>query len=258
MYTMLQSISYNNSLNNIFYYTLMYVVDVRERELIRLLKEPNVKALPIADIWIGVSGDDYQPQAGGLLIERKTVRDLEASILDGRYREQRQRLIAHCQATATQPLYILEGSYFTSTGRISPQSLMKTVARLQYKHRIAVLHTQSTAETSQLVEALAAYFKEDPTNFQPDAATTQLKATDGIHVQKKVNAANPRHFAVASLAQCPGVSVKMAEAILEKYKSWSALMEAEQAELQAIIQPNGRKVGPAVAGRIYELLHAEW
>lgn len=240
----------------------MYIVDVRERDLIRLLTDPISKALPIADFWIGISGENISsPEPpllkGALLIERKTMRDMEASILDGRYREQRQRLMSYCQQKGTTPMYILEGSYFSATGRIGPQALMKHVARLQCKYNITVLHTQNTGETSQLIEALHTYFMEDPTNFQVSGGEP-LRAIDGIHVQKKANAAQPTHFAIACLAQCPGVSVKIAEAIVGKFSSWQTLLSASQDQIQSIIQPNGRKVGPAVAKRVHELLSASW
>ena len=60
---------------------LSCVVDTRERDLIILLSWP-VKTLPVGDIWIGLSGEQMIP--GGIVIERKTTDDLEASILDGR------------------------------------------------------------------------------------------------------------------------------------------------------------------------------
>ena len=232
----------------------MYIVDNRERALIGLLSSPEVKTLPIGDIWIGVSGEEIQK--GGIIAERKTIRDLEASILDGRYKEQRQRLLAHCSATGAQPLYILEGSYFTTTGRLAPKALMKIVARLQYKHKIPVIHVNSTAETSQLVEALHEYFMDDPTNFQAEDGV--MRAVDGIHVQKKTNASDPKHFATASLAQCPGISVKMADTIVSHFSSWDAIMKATQDDIQGIVQANGRKIGPAAAKKVYDLLHATW
>lgn len=76
------------------------IVDTREAELIRFFTdekvEIEVKQLSVGDIWIG-----------DLIIERKSIRDLEASILDGRYREQRGRILAYCQENKTQPMYIL-------------------------------------------------------------------------------------------------------------------------------------------------------
>jgi ERCC4-type nuclease len=251
----------------------MYIIDVRERDLIRLLGTPQTQALPIADIWIGV--EEATEATGGagtgnavaiptlaknaILIERKTIRDLEASILDGRYREQKARLMAFCQEQGATPMYVLEGSYFTTTGRLSPQALMKIVARLQCKYKIAVIHTQSTAETSQLIEALHAQHKEDPTQFATDGGDPSAKTSvETIHVQKKVNAGQPKHFATASLAQCPGVSAKMADVLTAHFTSWDQIMSASQEAIEAIVQPNGRRVGPAVAARLFDLLHTGW
>ena len=251
----------------------MYIVDVRERELIRLLGTPTTRALPIADIWIGVEEAPEEPSSGtsvntssipklaknAILIERKTIRDLEASILDGRYREQKARLMTFCQEQGALPMYVLEGSYFSTSGRLSPQALMKIVARLQCKYKIAVIHTQSVAETSQLVEALHAQHLEDPTQFATDGADpTARSSVETIHVQKKANAGQPKHFATASLAQCPGVSAKMADVLTAHFTSWEQIMSASQEVIEAIVQPNGRRVGPAVAARLFDLLHADW
>jgi ERCC4-type nuclease len=247
----------------------MYIIDIRERDLIRLLTSPTTKALPIADIWIGVSNPEGEPEPtlekGALLIERKTIRDLEASILDGRYREQKARLMAYCEEKGAIPMYILEGSYFTTSGRLGPQALMKIVARLQCKYKIAVLHTQSLAETSQVIEALHSQFQTDPDNFTPLLQTNTtlhesepVSARNTIHVQKKANATDPRYFATASLAQCPGLSPKMAEVLTGHFKSWNQIHNATQKEIEEVVQPNGRRIGPAVAARLYELLHGEW
>lgn len=56
------------------------IVDYRERDFIALCPDVLTKNLPVADIWIGCSGETVLP----VLIERKTVADFEASILDGR------------------------------------------------------------------------------------------------------------------------------------------------------------------------------
>ena len=60
----------------------MLYIDTREIKLIELLQlqKENVRQLDVADIWIG-EGEM------GLVIERKSIRDLEASILDGRFKE---------------------------------------------------------------------------------------------------------------------------------------------------------------------------
>lgn len=219
-----------------------HIIDIRERHLIPLLPSFEVQTMAVGDI-----------QVGTLLIERKTIKDLEASVLDGRYREQKTRLLATCQEKGFSPLYILEGPFSSTTGRLQVPALMKLVARLQYKHGIPVMQTASLEETVTLVKALADYYTEDPTNFV--RSTEPLRAIDAVHVVKKVNANEPKQFMIAALAQCPGISVKVAESIHTAFPTWTLLMAADEKGIAAIVQGNGRKVGPAIAKRLCTLLH---
>ena len=68
------------------------IVDIREQGL-RPLLNCAIKQLPVGDIWIGTTEEDISEN--GVILERKTVADLEASILDSRYREQRSRMISY-------------------------------------------------------------------------------------------------------------------------------------------------------------------
>jgi hypothetical protein len=108
-------------------------------------------------------------------------------------------------------------------------------------------------ETALLLKGLADYHKEDPTQFT--RSTAPLRAVDTIHVVKKSNAADPKQFHMACLAQCPGVSATVAEAITTAFPSWSEFMAASEIAIATIVQPNGRKVGPAVAKRLWNLFH---
>lgn len=226
-------------------------IDTRESELISLLPNATVKALPIADIWIGV-GEDGNVKEGGIVIERKSVRDFEASILDGRYREQRGRILSYCQEHKTQPLYILEGGLSSGTGRLEKKALMKFLNRLVFHYQLPVLQTGSLRETAELVQHLMDQWTEDPTSLQ--RTTELIKVSDGIHVQKKANAADPKQFAIACLAQCPGVSVKMAEALIAALGTLKAVMEADTKQL-AEIKVGSRKVGPVVSARLHGILN---
>lgn len=222
----------------------MLIVDSRERQLIPLFPTTiQIQTLSVGDF-------QFQDPSGAtkLIIERKTIKDLEASVLDGRYREQKGRLLAACEEQQAQPLYLIEGSYMGTTGRIQAPALMKLVARLQFKHGIAVLHTASLSESAILVQALHEYFLEDPANFRRDM--TPLRPTEGIHVVKKTNAEDPKQFLVACLMQCPGVSSRIAEALIIPYPSFQALIAAPEAEIASLLLANGRKIGPAIAKRL--------
>lgn len=231
----------------------MYWLDTREGELIRLLQAPQdiVKQLPVADIWIGITESNTLSE-GGLLIERKSIRDLEASILDGRYREQRGRLLASCHENKTQPMYIIEGSFSSGTGRLTKKALMKFINRLIFHYNIAVMQTASLSETAELIQTLAEQWKEDPTSLQ--RTTELIKVTDGIHVQKKANAMDPRQFAICCIAQCPGVSVKAAEQLVITFGSLPGVLQATKEEVEQV-KVGARKIGPVVSKRLYELLH---
>ena len=66
----------------------MFCIDTREAELIKLLETEDgfhIRQLPVADIWIGTEVKDENEENQfqvGIIIERKSIRDLEASILD--------------------------------------------------------------------------------------------------------------------------------------------------------------------------------
>jgi len=65
-------------------------LDYRERGLQALGPTLQTITPPVGDIWIGdMTGDLLQE--GGVILERKSLTDLEASIIDGRYEEQRVR-----------------------------------------------------------------------------------------------------------------------------------------------------------------------
>ena len=228
----------------------MFLLDTRESELIQRIPDAIVKQLPVADIWIGTN--DQGIVEGGLIIERKSIRDLEASILDGRYKEQRGRILSFCQENKSQPMYILEGSLASATGRLQKKALMKFIHRLIFHYQIPVMQTQSVQETAELVQTLIEQWKDDPASLQ--RTTELIKVTDGIHIQKKDNAADPTQFAISCLAQCPGVSVKMAYQLVQTFGTFQGILNASSAELEAV-KVNARKVGPVVSKRLYELLH---
>ena len=227
------------------------IVDMRERELITKLGWPT-RALPVGDIWIGVdlSGN---LNAGGVLAERKTVADLEASILDGRYREQRTRLLSHCQVNRYRPLYIIEGELDRMNGRLTKQALRKFLARLTLRYGVAVLQTDTVEDTAKLCGALADQLKEDPKVFMTEEAA-KVQYTDTISVHRKGNKDDPAVFASAVLQQCTGISAAVATAILVVYPTLTEIWAATSQQLSVIIVGK-RKVGTVVAQRLYDLLH---
>jgi ERCC4-type nuclease len=197
-------------------------------------------------------GQSDMAHGGGLVLERKRITDFEASFLDGRYREQRGRILSFCQQHHYQPLYLLEGSWTTLTGRITKKAMIKLLNRLTLRYQLPLLHTASVQETAEWIECLVEQWKEDPTSLK---RTQELvKVSDGLHVQKKQNASDPKAFLIACLAQCSGVSIKMAESLATAYPRLALLLSLTPKDLEAH-KVGARRLGPAVAKRLWGLLH---
>lgn len=244
------------------------IIDYRETELIECLQRRGVphrvEPLPVGDIWIGMPEQKEQEQkdqeqeqeqkgTGGLVIERKRITDFEASFLDGRYREQRGRILSFCQPLGAQPVYLLEGAWTTLTGRITKKAMIKLLNRLTLRYQLPLLHTHSVEETAEWVECLLEQWVEDPTALK---RTQELvKVSDGLHVQKKQNAADPKAFLMACLAQCSGVSIRAAESLVIAHPTLTQIMALTAKQLEDHRVGN-RRLGPAVAKRLWGLLHA--
>ncbi len=231
--------------------TVTTVLDDREHGLRRLLPQIRPAHLPVGDIWIGLSGEAIAPN--GLVIERKAVADLEASILDGRYREQRARLLGYCSEHKAHPIYCIEGDLDRLYGaRLKKPALLKHLTRLSLRYHITVFQTASIEETAELIKILMEQWQDDPKAFEQPA---QLSYVDARGSTRTSNSDDPEIFAVSVLQCCRGISSTGAQAILKACGgTLTGVWNAEQGALAAI--PMGKqKVGPARAKRLYELLH---
>ena len=223
------------------------LLDIRERDLIPLMPNWPVKMLPIGDLWIGVK--DEEIQEGSVIVERKTVMDFEASFLDGRYREQRTRLLAYCSEKKAKPFYIIEGSFDRPQQRLEKKTLWKLLTRLALRYGIGLFFTRSLEETTELGEILLEQWKEDPKVFQGET----VSYAETLHVAKKDNTSAV--VQTMMIAQVPGVSVKTAQALLLVHKSFDGVFKATEAELAATQVTETRKFGAAAAKKLWTALH---
>jgi ERCC4-type nuclease len=228
-------------------------LDFREKNLLRLCPEAKEHTPPVGDIWIGdLSGCDLL--AGGVILERKTAADLDASILDGRYREQRGRLLAYAQAHNVSFGYVIEGPLDQLGLRLGESALQKHLTRLQLHHKIPVFQTEGLAGTITLSRLIAQQVADPkvPGGFPYKASGSD--AAVALTYNKSQARDDPLAFYTGVLTQCRGVSEAVAKAIQKKFGTLEALMAASVADLAAI--ENGkRKIGSAVATRLHGLLH---
>jgi ERCC4-type nuclease len=232
---------------------MLILLDTREREMIARMPTIPTRTLPVGDIWIGLSGEEVAP--GGIVAERKTVADLEASILDGRYREQRTRLLVYCKERGARPLYIIEGNLDRIDGRFTESVLRKFLNRLQLRYGVAMMQTDSLASTISLCELLKEQMVAEPTVFVlEDGAAKEYLNT--VLISKRANREDPSTFASIALQQCPGVSAPVAAALLKAFGgNLNGVWAADEAAMAKAPITEKRKVGPVVAKRLWGMLH---
>lgn len=228
------------------------ILDNREHGLVEHFAAPHPlnsdpKPLSVGDVHICAADKPV------LVLERKTYADFQSSIMDGRYREQRGRLLTFGAEVGARVGYVLEGSATGLRPPMTASSIDKLVARLMYVHGIPVFRTTGLADTARLIETLAAQVAEDMTAFA--SASTPQRATDGIHVVKRGNTEDPRHFAISFLCLAHGVSTKVAEAWLTAFGSVGAILAASEADL-ANVKNGAKRVGNAIAARVRALWSA--
>lgn len=232
-------------------------IDYREKLLLRLAPTLKEGTPPVGDIWIGdMSGTNLL--AGGVILERKTGADLEASIMDGRYSEQRGRLLAYALEHKVAVGYVIEGILDRLDARLTESALLKHITRLQFHHRIPVIQTASPQETLRIATLIEEQWTKDKGQFswQSDAGSTTTPVAASY--VKSACRDSPDAFLLGVLTQCRGISEALARLILGKYKSLESLLLATAADLAGVTDPANpkRKVGKAVADRLYGLLHS--
>jgi len=233
-------------------------LDYRERGLQNL--QPTLKLItpPVGDIWIGELDGSGNLLEGGVILERKSLSDLEASIIDGRYEEQRGRLLAYANEHKVASGYVIEGETTGFQGRrFTGDSVLKIIARIQFHHRIPVFQTKSLESTMALATLIEGEWLKDKTHYSWQSGAGNSATPVAASYTKSNSRDSPDSFLLGVLTQCRGISEALARIVLEKAKNLEGLMTLGEADIAAISDSTGkRKVGKAVAARLYGLLHS--
>lgn len=230
-------------------------IDNREQDLIQLVNQliltipalkdlqVAVEVLPLADIILTENGSDK------VVIERKSVADLLASIKDGRYEEQSYRLNGIQGHANHNTIYLIEGDVNKINNlkneRMTAYSAMFS---LNYYKGFSVFRTFTIDETALFICNTAAkmirtpdkmpYYQIKFSGFNPaiddgDATADKPQDTkDYVGLVKTVKKDNitPDNIAEIMLCQIPGISATTAISIMEKFKTLSNLIASVEAD----------------------------
>ena len=240
-------------------------VDYREKKLIPLLnakleelkfKNINIEIcdLPLGDVILCDDNGDEM-----LIIERKTLNDLAASIRDGRYKEQSYRLDNH-EVHNHNIVYLIEGDihrYSSRYNKISAKTLNVTMFCINYFKGFSLMKTRDILETAEYILIIADKFQREKVrkNYYYNKNCTvgvsdvsnnvlnevikvkeELKSTEPvyekrysevIHKVKKKNI-RPDNIGEIILSQIPGISGKTSVAIMNEFSSLYDLIQQIQ------------------------------
>lgn len=207
-----------------------------------LTNETEVKASQVEASQVEASQVEtsqvVETQPLKLVFERKTVADLAASIKDGRYREQKQRL------KSTFPFhritYIIEGSITDekSIHGINSKAIVSSLLSSRYRDGFQVIHTADVKETMWYICEIAERFST-PDKLVFDTENGSYAASVKVKSKKSDNLTKEVAYRM-QLSQIPGLSMKIADDIANMYPSFRKLLEA--------IDEKGVKAFEKVAG----------
>lgn len=200
-------------------------LDTREHALIGAMPNAVVKNLELGDINI-IMGDAL------FVFERKTLADVAASVKDGRYREQKARILA--SVPAHRVTYIIEYNDHNPIPKddkkygMSRDVYTGVYMSLLYRDGIHVLFLKDTAEIAQWITDFAQKLMRDPSKYicTAGAAGAACSYSDSLKIksQKQANLNKDLVYKLM-ISQIPGVSMKLAENIAEKYPNLKSLLD---------------------------------
>jgi ERCC4-type nuclease len=262
---------------------IQLIVDVRERDLLACLDQTKgwnmgitivKESLPIGDILLRQGNETL------LIVERKTIADLSASIRDGRYREQSLRLQQTSGLPAHHIVYLVEGEMLPRKPLLRLPSEEKPVNAYLYSACVSLFYYKgfSVMRTNHLEEsafflinmakkiqteqreknALPFYqILSNPVITDPLQNETQDYTSVAIHKIKKDNITRDNIW-VIMLSQIPSISPAVCQSLMNKFGSGLALLNAlhnsptpnEAMQLFDGIMVNGRKLNRTCAEKL--------
>jgi ERCC4-type nuclease len=204
---------------------LNIIIDSREHQLYNNIIERDLdkykdnikiekKQLELGDIIIEFN--EIQ-----MIFERKTMNDLLSSINDGRYKEQKTRLLSNY----TNINYLIEGTDVISSNNINKQQLLTSVYYHSiYRDNIKIFFNKNLNDTITFLLLLSTKIIDNPDNFK-SSSPSQTTYIDTCKIKsKKIDNIDKETCYLLQLSQIPGISKEIAKNIKDKYPSMTILL----------------------------------
>jgi len=182
------------------------VIDNRERKILEKIDvEHTVEALDLGDFILKKDDNPY------VIIERKTMNDLEASIIDKRFEVQNYRLK---KCDIPYKIIIIEGR--NKLRRLKYSSLNSIIVSLMLKYDLKVINVDSLEETIEVLKKI----KDKANTYFEEIVLDNVK----MKTMKKGELMCENKSFQEMLCCIPKVSVKTANILVEEYKTMSNMI----------------------------------
>jgi ERCC4-type nuclease len=198
-----------------------------------------------------------------LIIERKSLADLEASIKDGRYSEQSFRL-NETTLHNHNIIYLLEGAIIKYNPKFR-NTLYSSLFSLNYYKGFSVINVLNQTETGDILLAFASKllrenkpgFYSDLSNNENNNENNNISYISTLKTSKKSHINSDNIFQLM-LMQIPGISNVSALALANEFKNMenllNALKSANIEKFENIKLASGRKLNKKIITSLKENL----
>lgn len=201
-----------------------------------------------------------------LVIERKTIKDLLASIKDGRYKEQKHKMIeTHGKAKV---MYLIEGVFsFHEMPKgfidVEYKSLKSSIINTQVRDKVAVMQTNDLQETCAYLYDVVYRIYQNPSKYCLETNGELLQVQQPISLNSALRKKTTRNEVfVQQLCQVSGISHKTAEAISREFIDmktfYETLLPLENEQklklLKNIYLKDNRRINSKVADTIVQYM----
>ena len=231
------------------------IIDNREKDLKVAFPDAIFKNLDLGDIEIKYTREGSIEELF-LLIERKTMCDVISSVNDGRYREQKKRLL-ESNIPNDKIMYLLEGHIDDIPGQM--KTLFGMLINTLFRDKLQVIRFESIEETIYFIKRIVEKLKSNDVNIlknikknkqinttldtsenknninennesnntenENNDVNNNLEYLSTIKLKKKDNL-TPLNCNLLQLAQIPGMSLQNAQIIIDKYGSIANLIKS--------------------------------
>jgi len=175
----------------------MLIIDNREGKLIELIKNTQSFTIPyeLKNLQIGdiiISNSKYPDKS--IIIERKCVPDMLASIKDGRYKEQKIRLQAEkCNSNGNKIIcYLIEGSLQDVRYPLEKKMFHGSLISSMFRDEIPLIRSISLIETLEIIIRIHDRIEKDMNDFfKPISITNTIANSNEISILNETITTEP-------------------------------------------------------------------